>query len=162
MLRSEFIYEYMKRILFLILLITIGVFIYTMNIPTPWLTDFASAQKESKQSGKPIFLYFSGSDWCTICMKMKKDVLETDIFQSYAKDHLVLMQADFPRMKKNKLDVKTIEQNERLAEKYNPSSSFPHVVLLTSEGKIIKEWKGYSGLKPEAFIEQIKQCKPQL
>lgn len=149
----------MKKLLFIFALLPVLWFVYAMNFSDPWLTDFESAKAESKKSGKPILLYFSGSDWCGVCMKFNKDVLDQDAFKDYSSKNLVLLQADFPRMKKNKLDKKLTEQNESLAERYNPSGVFPSTVLLNSEGKVIKEWQGYPDLKTEQFIEQIKKCK---
>jgi thioredoxin-related protein len=152
----------MKKILFIIALIPVGFLLYNMNFSTPWLTDYEVAKKESKESGKSILLYFSGSDWCTNCMKLKKDILETEAFKGYAEEHLILMMADFPRMKKNKLDDKVIKQNEGLAEKYNPSGILPYMFLLNSEGKVLKEWKGNPNVKPEVFVEQMRKCKPKI
>lgn len=148
----------MKRLLFLILLIPLGIFLYNWSFDSPWLTDFEEAKKEAKNSGKPILLYFSGSDWCGICIKMKRDMLEKEEFIEYSEDSLVLMLADFPRMKKNRLDEKTTRQNEFLAEKYNPSGGFPYTVLINSEGQVLKEWKGYPNVTVDVFMEQIKKC----
>jgi thioredoxin-related protein len=152
----------MKKIYFIVLLIPIALFIYAMNFSNPWLKDFELAKKESKESGKPILLYFSGSDWCGICIKLKRDLFETQTFEKYASDNLILMQADFPRMKKNQLDEKEKKQNELLADKYNSQGVFPHLLLLNSEGKVLKEWLGDPKVKPEGFIEQLKKCKQPL
>jgi thioredoxin-related protein len=149
----------MKKIFLIVFLVTIGFLLYDMNFSTPWLTDFEMAKKQSKESGKPILLYFSGSDWCTICIKMKKTILETETFQKYAEENLVLMVADFPRTKKNKLDPNIKKQNEELAEKYNQEGKFPYIILMNPDGKILKEWTGYSNATPEQFVDQLKKCK---
>lgn len=152
----------MKKIFLIVLLASLGWIIYSMSFYDPWLTDFEMAKKESMESGKPILLYFSGSDWCGACMKTKKEILETETFKQYADDNLVLMVSDFPRTKKNMPDEKTIKQNETLAGQYNPSGGFPYLVLLSQDLKILKEWKGYPDVKPEVFIDQIKRCKRSL
>jgi thioredoxin-related protein len=152
----------MKKSYFLVLIIPLAWFVYAMNFSNPWLTDFELAKKEAKESGKPILLYFSGSDWCGICIKLKKDFFEDESFKKYASDNLILVQADFPRMKKNQLNENEKKQNESLAEKYNAEGIFPHLLLLNPEGKVLKEWLGDPQVKPEAFIEQLKKCNQHL
>jgi thioredoxin-related protein len=147
----------MRKAYLLLLLIPFGSFIYFMDFSNPWLTDFETASKEAKESGKPILLYFSGSDWCGNCIKLKKEVLENGDFKDYASGHLILMQADFPRMKKNQPGEAIKKQNELLAEKYNSGGVFPRLILLNPEGKIIKTWDGYN-TKPDVFINQLKGC----
>ena len=66
-----------------------------------WGADFSEAQQIAKQNHKLILLNFSGSDWCGPCIKLKKDVFESAEFQSFAESNLVLLRADFPRLKKN-------------------------------------------------------------
>ncbi|MBO9699076.1 MAG: thioredoxin family protein [Sporocytophaga sp.] len=147
----------MKKLIPLLTLVCLSInFIFLKG---PWLTNFNEAQTEAKSSGKKILLYFSGSDWCSICAKMKKNLLETTEFKNYSERNLILVLADFPRMKKNRLDEAIVKQNEMLAEKYNKSGEFPHVILLDSEGKVLKEWSGYTGASPSEFIDQIEKVK---
>ncbi len=42
-----------------------------------WLTSWDEAAKQSKKSGKPILIDFTGSDWCGWCIKLKKEVFDT-------------------------------------------------------------------------------------
>ncbi len=70
-----------------------------------WQTDFAKAKAEAAQANKLILVNFSGSDWCGPCIKLKRDILNSEGFQQYAAEYLVLVQADFPRLKKNQLSA---------------------------------------------------------
>lgn len=108
-----------------------------------WQGDFEKAKTEATQGNKYILLNFCGSDWCIPCIKLKKDIFESDEFKHFASEHLVLVRADFPRLKKNQLDKKQTSINEGLADKYNPEGKFPLTVLLDAKGKVIKEWDGY-------------------
>jgi len=122
-----------------------------------WTLDFEKAKTEANQSKKYILLNFSGSDWCIPCIKLKKDIFESEIFQKYANENLVLVRADFPRLKKNQLDAKQTAQNEQLAEKYNNQGKFPLTVLIDANGKKVKEWDGYPNtLTSESFINEIQ------
>ncbi|MBO0932037.1 thioredoxin family protein [Fibrella aquatilis] len=108
-----------------------------------WLTNFEQAKTEATTAHKLILLNFSGSDWCGPCIKLKKEILDSDAFLQYATDKLVLVRADFPRAAKNQLDARQTAHNESLAERYNPEGKFPFTVLLSAEGKVLKTWTGY-------------------
>ena len=121
-----------------------------------WRTDFAKAKTEAAQQSKYILLKFSGSDWCLPCIKMEKRVFDKDVFQQFANDKLILINADFPRLKKNMPSKDIIKSNEMLAETYNKTGHFPYTVLLSADGKVIKTWDGYKTATPEEFVKEVK------
>lgn len=125
-----------------------------------WRTDFAQAKQDAAKQNKNILLKFSGSDWCIPCIKMEKKLFDQDTFQHYATDHLLMVNADFPRQKKNKLSDELIKANEALAEQYNKEGHFPYTVLLDANGKVLKVWDGYKDMTPEEFINDIKNAIP--
>ena len=140
----------MKSILTLIFII--GQFTFAMS--QNWETDFKNALKTAQDSNKTIILVFSGSDWCTPCMKLEKEIWDTETFQKYAKDHFVMLRADFPRKKANKLPKEQEEKNAQLAEKYNPNGYFPSVVIIDKNQKVLGS-TGYKKLTPEEYIEHL-------
>ena len=68
-----------------------------------WQTDIVKAEQSAKEEHKFIILNFSGSDWCGPCIRLHKEIFDSEIFSKYAADHLVLLNADFPRSNKNQL-----------------------------------------------------------
>ena len=123
-----------------------------------WGTDFSAAQTNAQQQHHLILLNFSGSDWCGPCIKLKKDVFESDEFTAFAEKNLELIRADFPRLKKNQLSKEQQQKNDALAEKYNNGGKFPLTLLLDEHGKILKEWEGYQPSVAK-FIAEIKQYR---
>ena len=121
-----------------------------------WETDFETAKKRALDEHKCILLNFSGSDWCGPCIRLTKDIFELDAFQSMANLRLILLNADFPRQKKNQLPKDLQKQNNVLADKYNEAGIFPLTVLLTPDGKVIKKWEGYPAGSSDNFINEIK------
>ncbi|MFM7019481.1 MAG: thioredoxin family protein [Aquirufa sp.] len=119
-----------------------------------WMGDFSQAQKDAKDQQKLILLNFSGSDWCGPCIKLKHDVFESEAFGQYAQNKLVLVRADFPRLKKNQLPADQQARNDQMAERYNPNGKFPLTVLINSQGKVLKEWEGYQP-SVQKFISEI-------
>ena len=135
-------------------------FLCTTNfVPSPWLTNLDKAEQKAKTEHKLILLNFSGSDWCIPCMKLKADIFDSDAFQDYAKDKLVLVNADFPRKKKDQLSKEQQQQNDALAAKYNPEGRFPFTILLDSNGNKLKVWDGYYSQGPDNFVDEITAVK---
>jgi len=116
------------------------------------LEDAAQAFVISAESKKPVLLIFSGSDWCAPCIRFNKEVLTTEQFQYYASNHFVLLKADFPQRKK--LDKALVEQNEELADRYNPTGQFPHILLLHPDQSVLATLH-YKNQNSEEFISQL-------
>jgi thioredoxin-related protein len=90
---------------------------------------------------------------------MKKEIFESSAFAQYAPSNLLLVKADFPRLKKNKLSKLQTKQNETLAERYNPQGAFPFTVLLDANGKVLKTWNGMPKSDAKSFINDISAVK---
>lgn len=138
-------------------LLSLLLFPFLLSGTTVWLNDFNQAKAVSRDKHEYILLNFSGSDWCSGCIKMHKDIFESDAFQAYATGHLVLLNADFPRSKKNSLPADIQKKNDALADKYNPEGIFPYTVLLDSNGTVIKKWNGLYEKGAESFVNEIKE-----
>jgi len=118
-------------------------------------TVLQQAQNEAKQTHKLILLSFSGSDWCVPCIKMHKSFFENPEFKKTADSLLVLVNADFPRNRKNQLDGNIKKQNESLADKYNSQGAFPFTLLLDENGRPLKTWSGIPAEPVEDWIKEI-------
>ena len=91
-------------------------------------------------------------------MKLKKyltEIFDSKIFQDFAASHLVLLNADFPRLQKNQLSAQQQKINDALADQYNPRGIFPYTVLLNAEGKVLKSWEGFPKETASAFQDEI-------
>lgn len=123
-----------------------------------WHTDFDKAKKAAKRQGKPILMYFTGSDWCSPCKMLKKDFWQNEDFLAQASD-FVLLEIDIPF----KEDIITPEQkakNLQLQKKYNKDKSFPTVLALDANGNIRDEISAYSMLRDTSpYFEFIKKAK---
>jgi thioredoxin-related protein len=124
---------------------------------TIWQPNFEAAKKMARDKHKLILLNFSGSDWCGPCIRMRKEIFEDDRFSKMADTTLILVNADFPRNKKNQLDKLVEKQNEALADRYNPSGKFPFTLLLDASGKIINSWDGLPKENAAQFAKEIRE-----
>jgi thioredoxin-related protein len=124
--------------------------------PGDWQNDFEKAKQTAQADHKYILLNFSGSDWCGPCIRLHKEIFDADVFDQYAKSHLVLVNADFPRLKKHALPAALQKKNDELADQYNKEGTFPLTILLTSEGKVLKTWEGLPPVSAEEFTKQVQ------
>lgn len=124
-----------------------------------WLTDIEVAQKQAKEENKMIFILFSGSDWCIKSMTLKKDFFEKEVFTDYASKHLVLVNADFPRLNKNQIDNEQKRKNGELAERYHFNGQCPFMVLVDAEGKVLRKWQDKPNGSVEDFVKSISYYK---
>lgn len=120
-----------------------------------WLTNLDEAQKAALAEKKLLLMDFTGSDWCGWCIMLDKEVFSKPEFKEYASKNLVLLELDFPRMKKMPPEVTA--QNEKLAVKYG-IQGFPTVVVFDSSGKPLGAL-GYQAGGPQAFIAELEKLK---
>jgi protein disulfide-isomerase len=84
-----------------------------------WHTDLNKAVNISISENKPMMLFFTGSDWCGWCIRLKKEVFNYPEFEAWTKDNVVLVELDFPRRKT--IDPKILNQNRELARIFGVS-----------------------------------------
>ncbi|MCF8362762.1 MAG: thioredoxin family protein [Prolixibacteraceae bacterium] len=122
------------------------------NEHTKWMGKYSEAERVAREEDKPLLLFFSGSDWCKPCIKLKKYIVDTKQFQELASNKFVLYNADFPINKKQEKEIK--EQNEALAEKYNKEGLFPKIVIVSTGGDVLAEI-GYIDCTPDEYFGMI-------
>lgn len=120
-----------------------------------WPTDYQAALKEAAATNRPILADFTGSDWCPPCMKLAKDTFSQPEFAAFAKENLVLLEADFPQGKEQSADVR--RQNEGLQEKFGVEG-YPTLLLIDKDGREIGRHVGYLPGGPDAMIAWIKEA----
>jgi protein disulfide-isomerase len=110
-----------------------------------WQTDMNKALEISKKSKKPLFLFFTGSDWCGWCIRLQKEVFKTPEFAKWAKDNVILVELDFPRSTPQQPEIK--KQNAELQQIF-AVQGYPTVWFVRGskkDGKINLEKLGSTG-----------------
>ena len=109
-----------------------------------WTTDYSTASQLAKIENKPIFLCFTGSDWCPWSKKMHSEILLDPHFQQLVADKLIFVTLDFPRNSQQNERLK--KHNQKLYEQYHIKSlsvgknrGFPAVIILDPNGNKIAE-----------------------
>ena len=85
-------------------------------IENEWYTDVNQAINLSLQTKKPLFFFFTGSDWCGWCKRLQKEVFFLPEFKKWANENVVLVELDFPR--RTQIPETTLKQNRELAQMF--------------------------------------------
>lgn len=124
------------RKLFCSLAITLALLPSGLAADLNWLTDLPKAKEQAKAQGKLVLMDFTGSDFCSSCIRLHKEVFATKEFSEYAKKRLVLMELDFPLKKKQPDALK--EANAALAKEFKVDG-YPTLIVLAPDGKKLGE-----------------------
>ena len=122
-----------------------------------WHTDMSKATDISIKENKPMFLFFTGSDWCGWCIRLQNEVFKKDEFTKWAKENVILVELDFP--KRTAQDEAIKMQNYQMQQIFQVKG-YPTVWLVnpekTTEGKINLSALGSTGYVaggPEKWLE---------
>ncbi len=105
-----------------------------------WMVDLEAAKAKAKAEGKMVLVDFTGSDWCTWCIRLRQDVLDKPEFEAYAKDKFVFAEVDLPQ-NKARLSQQQLEKNQDVAAQYK-IDGFPTVMVMTPEGRMLGGFVG--------------------
>ncbi len=118
-----------------------------------WRMDLPGALEQARTENKLVLLDFTGSDWCSWCIKFDQEVLSTGQFTDYANAKLILVKLDFPQHTAQSDDLR--RANAELASRFHVDG-FPTYVLLNAGGNELGRQVGYQPGGPNAFIAELE------
>ena len=134
----------MKKLFITVLLIVTG-FAAQAQEELTWHTDLNKATEISRKEQKPLFLFFTGSDWCGWCIRLQTEVFKTPEFTKWAKEKVVLVELDFPRRtpQSDAIKLQNNQMQQMFAIQGYPSVRFVKPAM--KDGKTNYEEIGKSG-----------------
>lgn len=120
-----------------------------------WLTNYQQARDTARANQKLLLVDFTGSDWCSWCIRLKREVFTQPEFIAYAQENLVLLEIDFPRTKTLSADLR--RQNEQLLMQFGVQQ-FPTILIMQPDGTPIGALSYMPG-GPSAFIAELDKIK---
>ena len=138
------------------LLVATGTRAQTPPPATAWNPDLTAALAQAKASQRPVLAVFSGSDWCKPCIMLKQEVFDQPEFAQYAQDKFVLARFDCSHNRENQLPPAQTKLSEQAAAQLNKEGTFPLVLLLLPEGKVLAK-SGYCPGGPAAYNAYLSQ-----
>ena len=103
----------------------------------PWRTDFAAATNEARQSGKPVFAYFTAV-WCGPCQSLKHTTWANKDVDAALRDYVPV-----------KVDI---DRNPDLATQYGVRA-VPSFAVLADDGRPLRQTDG--ALPPGDFLRWL-------
>lgn len=125
-----------------------------------WNTDLVTAVDKAIAQNKPLFLFFTGSDWCGWCKRLQAEVFFKPEFEKWAKENVVLLELDFPRRTEQSQALR--EQNMNIQRMFGVRG-YPTIwfVTPTKNGTEINFGKigstGYVQGGPDAWIAEAQR-----
>lgn len=95
-----------------------------------WYTSLQEVHELSAKTNKPIFAFFTGSDWCGWCKRLQANVFVKPAFIEWASKNVILLELDFPRAKP--LSPELSQQNAELQQALGVRG-YPTVWLLYTQ-----------------------------
>lgn len=95
-----------------------------------WHTNLMEVHDISAKTKKPIFAFFTGSDWCGWCIKLQRNVFDKPEFIKWAKENVVLLELDFPRAKQ--LPTELAQQNASMQQAFGVSG-YPTIWIFKTD-----------------------------
>ena len=144
----------MKKIL-VVLLVALSINGFAQQKEIEWHTDVNKAVNISVETGKPLFFFFTGSDWCGWCKKLVKEVFVKQEFKSWAAKNAILVELDFPRRTPIADNLK--KQNRELGQMFGvrgyPTGWFVTPTIVDGKVNFNKHGsQGYVAGGPKAWI----------
>jgi len=121
-----------------------------------WLTSYSAAMQTARETGRPVLTIFTGSDWCPHCRTLEDNVLNTDAFQAWARDRVVLLMIDLPQQG---ISQAVRAERSQVCIKYGVRT-FPSALLISPEGEKLALHTGYTGVPAETWIAQFASRVP--
>jgi thiol-disulfide isomerase/thioredoxin/YHS domain-containing protein len=106
-----------------------------------WKTDFAGAEAEAKEQGRPLVVHFHAK-WCVPCKQMEREVLDTAAVLKALDAGFVAVKVDYDR-------------NANIRSRFK-IDKVPTDLIVSPEGKVLHRSEGYvTGSKYTAKLGQI-------
>jgi thioredoxin-related protein len=124
-------------------------------VPGKFTQDYDAAIAYAEEKKLPIFLVFTGSDWCGWCKIMDKNVFGKPEWSTYATGKLVMVWLDYPK-DKSKVPEKYRERNDKLRDKF-AVSGYPTYLIQDWDGRTIGKLGSGRDKTPASFSAEVEK-----
>ncbi len=121
-----------------------------------WLVDFEKAKAQAAAEKKDLLLDFTGSDWCSWCIRLRKEVFDEEAFKKAAPGQFILVELDFPQDTSKQPEM-VRKQNEALREAFG-IEGYPSIVLADASGRPYAQ-TGYQKGGASAYLKHLDELR---
>ena len=120
-----------------------------------WLAKMDKAQEQSKETGLPILVLFTGTSWCPSSANLEDQVFSKSEFKTFADKNLVLLRLDYgPGGKASS------KKDEVLAKEFGVTG-YPVYYLIDTAGKRLANGGYNANLDVKGFTAWVTSMVPK-
>src|SRR5690606_11657442 len=119
-------------------------------------TSVATAAEQAQAEHKDLLLNFTGSDWCSFCIQLEKEVFSQAAFGQQIGRDFVCVKLDFPR-DSSQMSPATIEQNAEW-QKRLAIEGYPTIALLDEQLRPYA-FTGYREGGVDAYLAHLQELR---
>jgi thioredoxin-related protein len=130
-----------------------------------WREDYVSALKEAKQTSRPVFILFTNTKTCPYCIEGDQKIFSRHYFNKFSKADVIPLKVDFAPLfgtgkRVTRADFDRIQAEAKVPKEIK-SESWPFVVLVSSDGKILHQETERGNTNPRKFVEKYQEIISQ-
>ncbi len=119
-----------------------------------WRADLPAALAQAGREDKHVLVDFTGSDWCSACIRLRRNILDSKAFMQWAGKQFVFVEVDIPQ--KPVLPAEQLAENKAVAEAYGVSG-FPTIMVLNARGLVTGGFLGDVG-QVDAAVAHLERA----
>ena len=143
----------MKQFSLMFVILFVAARILVAGDDTIWMTNHAKAFAKARETGRPVLMDFTGSDWCPPCKVLEAKVFSTKEFKDYSDKHLVLLRLDYPIRSTQSEELEAA--NLAMAEKFK-AEIFPTLIVVDADQNEKGRIEGYAGQTVDEYLTFFK------
>ena len=125
-----------------------------------WHQSYVQATQQSRQTGKPLLIWFTDSLYSPTCRHLSEEVFSTTDFEQWASEQVVRLRVDkrIPaRERSTDLGVRKMKYIDKLIKRYGVNGC-PTVILLKPGGEVHVNYRGYKKGDADYYWARMKQA----
>ena len=135
---------------------TAAMMLFPVIAAADWQTDLPVVCRQAEKENKLVLIDFTGSDWCSACVRLRRTVLDAPSFREFADSRFVLLEVDLPL--KKSLNPELQRRNEEIANHYGVAG-FPTLMVINPQGQVMGGFQSGDVTVAEARKLLEKACE---
>lgn len=122
-----------------------------------WETDYDTAMAKAEETGRYVFVFFTGSNWCIYCMIINNRFFKKPEFIKLANEQFICLEVDFPRGEAAKGQSDELKAfNQKLTRKHY-IRSYPTIIITNKKGVAIGRTGYQKKMDAAQFVDHLSE-----
>lgn len=133
--------------------------LWSKPIKDAWYDSYEEAMQTSRQSGRPVLIWFTNSASSPTCKLLSAELFSRSQFKSWADEKVIRLRVDANILDDN--DDRRVRKEEYvndLKKRYKVLGA-PVVVLISPRGSVFGKYRGYKSGDPVYYLGRLKNAQ---